>query len=81
MGFLDGFNSSGAIDKVADAIADSAGKVDGGIDKAVELVDAKTGRKHRDTMDKVARVAKKGVDKVEEHAHKTKATPETKAAG
>ena len=73
MGFLDRFKKSGAIDKVTDAIADNATKVDDGIDKAAEIVDAKTGRKHSDKIGKVAGVAKKGVDKAEEQAHKTKA--------
>jgi hypothetical protein len=72
MGFLDKFKKSGAIDKVTDAIADNAGKVDDGIDKAAHLVDDKTKHKHSDKIDKVAGAAKKGVDKVEEQAQKQK---------
>lgn len=77
MGFLDRFKKSGAIDKVADAIADNAGKVDGGIDKAAGLIDDKTKHKHSDKIDKVAGAAKKGFDKVEEQSAKAK----TKARG
>lgn len=72
MGFLDRFKKSGAIDKVTDAIADNAGKVDDGIDKAADLIDEKTKHKHSGTIDKAAGAAKKGVDKVEEQAKKQK---------
>lgn len=72
MGFLDRFKKSGAIDKVADAIADNAGKVDDGIDKAAEVIDAKTKGKHTEKIDKVAGAAKKGVDTVEDRAKKAK---------
>jgi len=73
MGFLDKFKKSGAIDKVTDAIADNASKVDGAVDKAAGLVDSKTKHKHSDKIDKVAGAAKKGVDKVEAQAKSTKA--------
>jgi hypothetical protein len=73
MGFLDKFKKSGAIDKVTDAIADNASKVDGGIDKAAGLVNSKTKNKHADKIGKVAGAAKKGVDKVEAQAKTTKA--------
>lgn len=72
MGFLDKLKRSGAIDKVTDAIADNASKVDDGIDKAADLIDDKTKGKHSDTITKVAGAAKKGVDKAEEQAHKAK---------
>lgn len=72
MGFLDRFKKSGAIDKVADAIADNAEKVDDGIDKAADLIDDKTKHKHSDKIGKAASAAKKGVDKVEEQSQKAK---------
>jgi hypothetical protein len=72
MGFLDKLKKSGALDKAVDAIADNAGKVDDGIDKAAEVIDTKTGHKHTDKIGKVAGAAKKGVDKAEEQATKEK---------
>jgi hypothetical protein len=73
MGFLDRFKKSGAIDKVADAIADNHEKVDEGIDKAAGLIDDKTKHKHSDKIDKVAGAAKKGVDQAEAQAKKKQA--------
>ena len=72
MGFLDKLKRSGAIDKVTDAIADNASKVDDGIDKAADVLDDKTKHKHSDKIGKVAGAAKKGVDKAEEQAAKQK---------
>ncbi|HMJ74909.1 MAG TPA: antitoxin [Iamia sp.] len=73
MGILDKFKKSGAIDKVTDAIAGNASKVDGGIDKAAGLINTKTKNKHSDKINKAAGAAKKGVDKVEEQAKTAKA--------
>lgn len=75
MGFLDKLkkNAGPVADKAADAVADNADKVDGGIDKVADVVDDKTKGKHTDKIDKAATQAKGMVDKAEDQAADRKA--------
>jgi hypothetical protein len=51
------------LDKAKDLLAKNADKVDTAIDKAADIVDAKTQGKYKDKVDKVQEAAKKAVDK------------------
>ena len=53
MDFLDNLK-----DKASDLAAEHGDKIEGGIDKAAELIDEKTGGQHRDKIDQGAEKAK-----------------------
>jgi hypothetical protein len=59
VGFLDDM-----ADKAGDLAKEHGDTIDGGIDKAAELVDDKTGGKQSDKIDTVAEKLKDGVDKL-----------------
>ena len=55
----------GFLDKAKDAIQGKEEQLDKAIDKAVDVVEDKTGHAHDDTIDKVADTAKDAVDKLD----------------
>jgi hypothetical protein len=57
MGFLDD-----AKEKLTEAVDKAGNKIGGGIDKAKELIDEKTGHKHSDKLDTGAEEAKDALD-------------------
>jgi hypothetical protein len=57
MGFLDD-----AKEKLTEAVDKAGNKIGGGIDKAKDLIDEKTGHKHSDKLDEGAEKAKDALD-------------------
>jgi hypothetical protein len=55
----------GLLDKVKDLVSGNKDQVKGGIDKAADLVDDKTGNQHSDKIDTAADKAKDAVDKLD----------------
>ena len=55
----------GMLDKAKDLISGNKEQVKGGIDKAADLVDGKTGNQHSDKIDTAAEKAKDAVDKLD----------------
>ncbi len=62
MGFLDDMKN-----KVEELVDEHGDKVTGGIDKAVEFVDDKTGGKHSDKIENVAGKLKDGIHKLDKN--------------
>ncbi len=60
MGFLDKLRG-----KASDAVDKHGDKISGGIDKARDAVDKKTGGKHTDKIDSGAHKAKDALDKLD----------------
>lgn len=56
----------GLLDKAKGLLSGNKDKVKGGIDKAADLVDDKTGKQHTDKIGDVADKAKDAVDKLDE---------------
>lgn len=63
MGLTD--DAKGMFDKAKDAVADNKDQVSGGIDKAADLADDKTGGKYSDQIDQAAEKAKDAVEGLE----------------
>lgn len=55
----------GFLDKIKGAVAGKGDQVDSAIDKAAEVIDDKTGKKHSDKIDTAADKAKEVVDKLD----------------
>lgn len=55
----------GLLDKAKDLVSGNKDQVKGGIDKAADLVDDKTGNQHSDKIDTVADKAKDAIDKLD----------------
>ncbi len=55
----------GMLDKAKDLISGNKEQVKGGIDKAADLVDDKTGNQHSDKIDTAAEKAKDAIDKLD----------------
>lgn len=55
----------GFLDKIKGAVAGKGDQVDSVIDKAADVIDDKTGKKHSDKIDTVAEKAKEAVDKLD----------------
>ena len=55
----------GFLDKIKGALAGKGDQVDTVIDKAADVIDDKTGKKHSDKIDTVAEKAKEAVDKLD----------------
>jgi hypothetical protein len=69
MGLFDDLKSKagrlkGLTSKAGELVGDNADKITGGIDKAADLVDDRTGGKHGERIDTVAEKAKGLVEKV-----------------
>ena len=61
-------------DKAKNALKKNAGKVAGGVDKATDAADKKTGGKYRDQLDKVD---DKATELADQHGHDDTPTPST----
>jgi hypothetical protein len=60
MGFLDKLKGT-----VGKAVDDHGDKIAGGVDKAAEVIDQKTGGKHHDKLEQGAEKAKDALDKLD----------------
>jgi hypothetical protein len=63
MGFLDKL-----LGRTKDVVGDHSDEIKGGVDKATDVVDDKTGGTHTGTLDKVDDIAGKAVDSVSDDA-------------
>lgn len=69
MGLLDkvkGLAKGGAGDKVRKLAEDNADKITSAVDKATDVIDAKTKGKYTDKLDKVDDAARKALDKTDD---------------
>ena len=81
MGLFDNLKSKagqlkGLRGKAEEVVGDNADTISGGIDKAADLVDGRTGGKHGEKIDSVAEKAKGLVDKVGNDRNEGGPTPE-----
>ena len=69
----------GIFDKAKDVLADNADKVSQGIDKAGDLIDAKTGGQHAEHVDQAQAEAKRRLEELRTEEHGSAGPSDTPA--